>query len=804
MKKLFTLSVLCIAYCSTFFAQNISGKIVDPDDQPVGFANVILYAAEDSSMVKVELSDEDGNFRFRQIPSDNYWIKATYVGMPAYETAIFELHNDYTLPTIKLEAAATELEQVTVTAQRPLLEMKPDKMVFNVEGSINASGSSALELLRKAPGVVVDNNDNISMLGKSGVQVYIDGKPSPLSTDDLAAYLKTIQASEIDNIEIITNPSAKYDAEGTGGIINIRMKKDKRLGANANLNLGYSIGEKAQYNGSINTNYRDKKYNLFANYGYNQGENYNFFNLYREQFGLVFDQRTTNGGEWKGHNFKTGVDYFINQQHTIGLMVNGNISSSEWASESRTKISMAGQAQVDSMLIAQGIDDNEHQNYNFNLNYRFDNGKGASWNVDADYGLYRREGSQYQPNTYRDASGQTILQERNYRFITPTDIDILTFKADYERPLLAGKLGAGVKTAYVMTDNTFDFYNVVDGNDQIDLDQSNTFTYTENVNAAYVNYSRQIKQFGIQAGVRMEQTNSEGDLESTQDENNKPVERSYLDFFPSAGISYQVNPKNSLQLTYSRRINRPSYQDLNPFQSRLDELTFEKGNPFLNPEYTNSVQLTHTFNYSINTSIGFSHTTDVITRLTDTLGQKASFINWQNLADQYNYNLSISGAIPLTKWWSSYTNLTGYIQRNKADYGDNKTVDITVKAFNVYSQHTFRLPWDLSFEVSGWYSSPSLWGGTFETDAIWSMDAGIQKKVFNGRGNLRISLSDIFKSNEWSGVSRFGELFLDTDGGWDSRRFRVNFSYLFGNNQVKVRKRKSGLEDESNRIKSDN
>ena len=331
----------------------------------------------------------------------------------------------------------------------------------------------------------------------------------------------------------------------------------------------------------------------------------------------------------------------------------------------------------------------------------------------------------------------------------------------------------------------------------------NQFVYTENVNAAYATYTRQFEKIGFQVGLRVEQTNSEGDLTSQKVTENDNVTQTYADFFPSASITYQINPKNSLQLSYSRRITRPNYQDLNPFDYKLDELTFQKGNPFLNPEYTNNIQLTHTFNYSINTSIGYSRTTDLITRIVDTVGVKGSFITWENLDEQQNFNASVSGSVPITKWWSTYTSLTGYHTQNKSADIDGKSVDIGVTTFNIYSQFTFKLPWKLSLEVSGWYNSPSIWGGTFEMDQQWSMDAGIQKKLFKDRGTLRISYSDIFDTNNWHGTSQFGILYMDVAGGWDSQRIRVNFSYLFGNNQVKSRRRNSGLEDESKRIKND-
>ncbi len=302
--------------------------------------------------------------------------------------------------------------------------------------------------------------------------------------------------------------------------------------------------------------------------------------------------------------------------------------------------------------------------------------------------------------------------------------------------------------------------------------------------------------------MRLEQTNSEGNLTSfatTEDDN---VKRNYLNLFPSAGVTYQVNDKNSLVFNYSRRINRPSYQDLNPFRQRLDELTFEKGNPFLQPEYTNKFQLTHTFNYAINTTLSFDHTTDLIGRLTDAETETSAFITYQNIADRFNYSLNVSGAVPIKEWWSTYTSLTAFHQRNRADFGEGKTIALNVTSFNAYMQQTFTLPKDFTVEISGFYSSPSIWEGAFKMEEMWQLNAGIAKKVLKGKGNIKLNINDIFKTQVWRGVSRFGDLYMVANGGWDSRRVALNFNYLIGNNKVKSQRRNTGLEDESSRIKS--
>lgn len=809
MKSKITLllvGLLCLSLNT--FAQleksRIKGTVNDGDGAPLAFANVILKLGQDSSIAKVGYTDDAGLFEIINVPEGSYWLTISFVGLPEKNTEVFELgaRQVYELPAMILEASPEELEGVTITATRPLVEVKPDKTVFNVEGSVNAAGNTAFELLRKAPGVVIDNNENVTMLGRAGVQIYIDGKPSQLSGADLASFLKSMNSTEIDAIELISNPSAKYDAAGNAGIINIKLKKDKSLGANGSVNLGAASGRANVYNTSINGNFRDEKINIFGNYSFNDGANPQNFNLYREQFGLTFDQRAKQNAEWMSHNIKVGADYFLNDKHTIGMIVRANLNEGDFSNTGQTPIGRVGIAGIDSILVSESYNNNERQNYNYNLNYVF-NGENSTVNFDLDYGRYRNDGFAFQPNYYRDPTGEITLQERIFENETPTNINIYTAKFDYETNFLEGKLGLGAKSAIVRTDNTFNFFNVVGGVSTIDPNRSNQFEYTENVNAAYANYSRQFEKINFSLGLRMEQTNSTGELTSLIPENDNTVKRSYVDFFPSGGLTYTPNKDHSLQLNFSRRINRPSYQDLNPFEMKLDELTFEKGNPFLNPEYAMNYKLTHTFKYRYNTSFSYSRTTDQITRIVDTQDATASFITWRNLAEMENFSLSFSAPITITKWWSSYTNITGYHVRNRGDYGGDRVINLSATAMNLYTQHTFTLGNDWKAELSSWYNSPSIWEGTFRMDSQYSIDAGISKSILEGRADVKLSISDIFRTTPFSGESQFGPLFMRVNGDWDSRRVRLNFSYRFGDSEVKsARRRKTGLEDESSRIKN--
>lgn len=810
MKKLLFLFTILVFFSSNIQAKSnteITGKVKDNKGEVISFANVILYAAQDSSMVKVEFTDESGKFLINNVKTGDYWLQVTFVGMQEYNTPVFALAEGQSkdFGIIEMSIPDNELEEVTVVAKRPILEIKPDKMVFNVDGSINASGNSGMELLRKSPGVVVDNNDNILLTGKSGVVVYINSKPSPLSGSDLTAYLNSMQSEEIDAIEIITNPNSKFDAEGNAGIINIRLKKDKKLGGNGNINLGFAQGITIRFNGSINGNYRTKNMNVFARYGIGKYENQNYMNLYREQPAGTFDQRNINESNSNSQNFKAGADFYIGEKSIIGLIADGYVSNWSTQGKSTTVIAPERNAAIDSVLVAETIGENKNVNYNFNLNYRFDNKKGLVWNMDADYGLYRNSEAQTIPNKYLDATQEVVLQEIIFRTEAPKDIDIRTFKVDHENTFGETSFGAGAKYANVITNNTFDFYDVINNQDILKVERSNNFKYTENVTAVYANTSRKFKKVGVSVGLRGEHTQSLGDLIAMQAANNEQVDTSYFNVFPSAGITYQLNQKNSFQLNYSRRIKRPNYENLNPFIANIDQLVYSQGNPFLRPEYANNIQLSHTYNYFLNTSLSYSRTTGLITRITD-IGEdeKSSYITWRNLAEQDNISLSISAPLPIKEWWSSFTSINAFYQHNKADYGEGRIVDVKAKTLQVYGQHTFKLPADISFEVSGWWLSPSIWEGTFKTESMYSIDAGVQKKLFKGKGKLKVSVSDIFKSNAWFAESQIGALYQKGNGGWDSRRVRVNFSYSFGNENVKSRKRKTGLEDESGRVKSSN
>lgn len=816
-QKLLLIASLCFLSSTAIYAQapaKVSGQIKDNTGKAVSTATIMLHSAKDSSLKKTAVSDSRGYYEMLAIKPGSYFVSSTALNMQKTSSPVFEVKENETVsvPDIITQPASKSLEGVTVSSKKPMVEVRADKTILNVEGTINAVGQDALELLRKSPGVIVDKDDNLSLAGKNGVQVYIDGKPSPLSGADLASYLKSLQSAQIEAIELITNPSAKYEAAGNAGIINIKLKKDKTIGTNGSFNAGYNIGVYAKYNAGLSLNHRNKKMNLFGNYNFNTGLNENIFKLYREQGDSIFDQRNRMLNRNKyGNNFKAGADFFINKKSTVGFILNGNIAKSVTESEGPMNIIYRPTNTVSRLLRASSHNELKRNNLNTNINYRYAVTGGTELNIDADYGFFNLRGNQFQPNDYFDASGNNKLYSNVYRMISPTDIDIYSVKADYERNFYKGRLGIGAKVGFVKTDNDFARYDVIGNTEVYDKDKSNRFRYTENINALYVNYNRPFKGFMVQLGLRLENTVSDGKSTGLKynsntglyDNYDSSIHRNYTNLFPSAAITFNKNPMSQFGITYSRRIDRPAYQDLNPFEFKLNDYTFMKGNTQLKPQYTNSIGFSHTYKYKLNTQLNYSHVKDIFTQLPDTTEGSKSFLTKKNLATQDIVSLNISYPLQY-KWYSFFANLNSYYSMYKADFGGgDRKIDLDVFALSFFMQNSFNLGKGFKLELSGFYNSPTIWQGTFKSKAIYGIDGGMQKTLFKGKGNLRVALSDMFRLMKFSGSNNFTGQYNEASGRWESRQFKVNFSYRFGNAQVKAaRQRKTSIEEENKRSES--
>lgn len=806
-----TISTLLLSLCVLAFGYSqqasIHGQLTSNSGEALMFANLSLLKQSDSSLVKVETTDEDGVFRIKGLNPGNYILKASYVGMEDFEKPGIELIENQTMDLGKqtMHESGVLLEEATITASRVMVEIKADRTVFNVDGTINSSGSDAIELLRMAPGVIVDNNDNISVLGRNGVMIYVDGRRLPLSGEELSNYLKNLNADQIDKIDIISNPGARYEAEGNAGIIDIRLKKDKRFGSNGAISGSYGYNREQNYNASVSGNYRNRVLNIFGNAG--SGLFNGFHNMLSESYqnSLYLDEINNQSYNSNYGNYRFGTDFFISDKQTLGVLFSGGGSRGNNIGFNRIEIAQeATQSSIDSILVADTEAKSQRYNNSINLNYKVDFSKERNLNIDLDYGNFSNDANRALTNEYFDAAENNTISLVENTFETPTDIEIYTFKMDFETGLGGGKFGTGTKFSKVLSGNTFS-YNDVFGSDEVfNKELSNIFDYDESVYAAYANYSGNINQkLSYSAGLRAELTDAEGHLQAFLPElEEEPVLLDYLNWFPSAGITYQLKPTQILSLNYGRRINRPDYNVLNPFNSKMSELSYEKGNPFLRPEIVNNIELGYTLFYRYNFKLAYSKTTDQITRLVapDEEDPRAGFISWENLAERTVFSFNASAPIQFTPKWNGYFNVSTAYINNQADYGDGAIVDLQVFNYVVFTQQTFDLPAGLKAELSGHYSGPGIWGGVFRYEGNYGINVGLQKKFLNDDLNIKLSARDIFRTTGWRGESNFNGLRSVGNGIMARQSVNLSANYRFGNQNVKSRRRTTGIEDEAGRV----
>jgi len=789
----------------------VSGFAGDAKGKPLSGATVSLKTSRDSVLIKLNISDVNGRYAFSSIPGGLYFVTVSHVGYVPANSAAFAVKGDgaITIPGISLTPVARDLQQAQVTTTKPLVEVKSDRLVLNIENSINSIGEDVLDLLRKAPGVTVDNTNTLGINGKNGVQVYVDGRPTYLSGNDLATYLKTIQSSSVEAIEIITNPSVKYEAAGSAGIINIRLKKDKSLGTNVTAGAGYSIGTYSKYNANVTFNHRDKNLNVFGGYTYNNATNLNHSSQYRTLLDTLFLQHADYVEKNVSHTIKTGLDYFLDKRNTLGILVNASFLTDSTLSNSATPIIYIPTNTTNRLLEADNRTSELHDNYTIDLNYHYTDSSGHDLVANADYGLYRNRSNQLQPNNYYDSTGKTFLYSNDYNILSPTNIYIYSLKLDYQANFLKGQVGVGAKVSYVTTQNDFQEYDVLNSVHTLDSLSSDNFNYKENINAAYLNYSRSGKNWNVQGGLRVENTNSKGISTGWQQASadyspyDSIYPRHYTDLFPNASFSWNETSADQWTLSYGRRIDRPNYANLNPFEFKLDDYTFSKGNTQLRPQYADNLQLGYSHKNDLTVTLNYSHVSNLFTTIPDTTDRSKTIVTEVNLANQYITGLTITYPFHY-KWYSLFANVNGHYALYKSNFGGpGRIVDLNIFNTTIYTQHVFRMGSGWTANITEYYGGPNIWTATLISRHQSSIDCGLQKTLFNGNGTIRASVSDIFNTMPYSASSNFAGQYLVASGGYESRQLKLYFTYRFGNKQVKAASRHvTGAEDENKRVNS--
>lgn len=783
----------------------ISGNLLNDQNKPLDYASVSLLYAKDSSIVKGALSNDAGIYAFDKVKPGKYLIKTTNIGYDKAFSQPFQVYAgtaQITIPAIKMTRNSHNLQTVNIVASKPLIERQADRTVINVANSILAAGNSGFDILEKAPGVSIDKDDNISLKGKQGVTVMINDKQTYLSAAQLAALLRSTDGTTIQSIEIITNPSAKYDASGNSGIINIKLKKNNQSGTNGSVTLGVAAGKYFRDNGTFSLNHKEGKLNMFGTYSRSDNKRFQDIRINRiikDKAGntTLFNQETQIPYQNHNNSYRAGADYDISSKNTLGFVVSGYSNSQKDNTNDHTVIGSAPNV-IDSSLRTKSTDQQTYNDFAVNLNDRIKiDTAGQELSIDLDYSRFRNNANAVYNNLFFLADGSEQHPPQVLTNQSPSVINIRTAKADYVKPLgKTLKLEAGAKYSDVKTDNNLQAQILNNGSFINDTSRTNHFIYDEKVAAGYLNLNKQLSKTTVQIGLRTEYTRSNGNLLGST-----PVNRHYLDFFPSAFINQTINDKNEIGLSYSRRIDRPGYNDLNPFIYYLDPYTFQQGNSFLNPQYTNNFEANYTYNKKINVSAGYSHTTDAITEIVLTQGNK-SFDTQRNLQSKTYYNVTVYSPYTITKWWSGNVNFTGFYQRFKADTIAGTDLNNGKAAFQVKTTQTLTFG-KFKGEVMGTYNSALVYG-IFSIKPNYGVDAGISRSFANKKANLKLAVSDIFNTRKTTSSSQLLNNNFVFMAKSDTRVERLTFTYNFGNNKIKANKHQSGADDETDRVKNNN
>jgi len=691
------------------------------------------------------------------------------------------------------------LSEVVVSTGKPLVEVKRGKIVVNVESSSIATGTTILEILGRSPGVRVDANDNISLKGRAGVTIMLDGKIIPLGGADLAAMLKGMPSTSVETIELISNPGAKWDAAGSSGIINIRTKREKRQGMNGTLTASAGQGIYPKGMIGLNLNRRSGDLNIYGGLGYSNRQMYNHLDITRQFFvdGIERTKYTQDNNTVytrKAWTPTLGLDYRLGKKTSIGISGTGYMTNVDITGDNMSRVDSGS-----SYNFFRTSNRNAEHWYNYAVNgfyrYSFDS-SGRELSIDADYARYWSNTTQRFTNIYTDKNDAHFLPDYlllgELRGLT----QIRSLKADYTHPM--GKetqLEAGAKWSYVTADNNPAYYDISDGTRRYDSTKSNHFIYEEQIRAAYVKATAERGRWSIDAGLRLEQTVAEGEQKVTGER----LSRNYSQLFPSVAVLRHLDSAHDLGLTISRRIDRPAYQQLNPFKFFLDPTNYRTGNPLLRPALTWSAELSHTFRQKFITTFTYSRTTDVITEVLQptTSGAATSFQMDQNLDRQQFIGLSIAWPFQVTKWWSNVTNANGYYS-SFYGYLANTQLDRGSFAGDINMTNTFTLPWGLSAELGGYYEAGQVWG-YYVTKPIVMINAGLQKSIWKKTATIKLAATDLTHNGAPRARIDFRDFREYFEATRDTRVVTLSFVYRFGNAQSAARRLRSGAEAEKHR-----
>lgn len=780
----------------------IYGKVVSVDDKPLANANVLLLNTKDSSLAKGQLTNATGVYSFENIPQGQYFISYSYTGYKneySDDVTISDKQQSLNLGIIKLTEMHLQLKEVTIAAKKPLYEQKIDRLVINVATSITFAGSTALDVLERSPGVRVNRMSNaLSVNGKSGVIIMINGKRNYMDIAAVVQMLAGMPSGNIERIEIITTPPANFDAEGDAGIINIVLKSNNQFGTNGSYSLtaGYSKGE--QNSASVNINHRKGKVNLFGNYSFSRNRLQQVWDTYHavtnngkllENFSD--DKRHALASQ---HDGQAGLDYEISKKTIAGALLSGSYRHWDMKSLNDAFVSSDNRLDTTVSIINNELHTTLYYGANLNLQHTFSDDEKLT--VNADYLHYKDNN----PNSYTNAyynGFNNYLYDENVQSSKTTPLTMWIGAIDYTKKISKGTdMEAGIKDAWSGFRDVVGVSSLFQNNWVKDTSLSGNHTLNENISAAYTSFNIKLSaKTSMKAGLRYEFTHSRLGSETKLD----IVKRDYGKLFPGFFLLHNINDSNSLNFSYSRRIWRPGFSDLAPWVLFLDPKTFHTGNPDLQPAIVDAVNVSYTYKNKI-LSLSYSYISPSITQIPKIdEGSNKLVIASENSKSYQSLSLNLSLPFTVTKWWNMQNNLTGSWNKSSAFY--KAAVQQEQKNFYINSTQNFLLLKDFSIGLSGFYSSKSLWG-LYSFDPNWSIDIGVQKKILKNKSVLTFNINNIFNSlvGNYNALIPEQNLIVKNKYTYGYRGFSLSYSHNFGNDKVKgKRDRTTSAEDEKGR-----
>lgn len=785
--------LICFTASLVSFAQTkLSGSVVDATQQPIDFAEILLLSPEEK-LIQHTYTDEAGKFSFESIASDSYKIRVNNLGTKQYETAL-TLTQDSTLAPFVIQNDKM-LDEIVVAAQAKVFERKVDRTVFNIEQSVHANNSNAKDLLKLTPGLKVDK-DQISLIGKNSMQVMINDKMLPLTGEELINYLNTIPSENIQKIEIISTPPAKYEASGNSGLINIVLKQAKHNAWNNQISTGFEAADKATWKISDVFNYSKNKVSIAAAFnassGYNQEIGKMDLHYPTETWNTVYRETKKN----KDISGSFQLDYQATPRTGFGVQYRGSKNTQETTDKNQVGVYNL----VDNLL--KNIDtkgksapDFNNHAINLNLAHKFDN-VGTKLNIDMDYFNYITNKSRVF-NTITSDVNNVVNNEQQAQTTGDQKIDNYSAKIDIEQPLSFVNLSYGAKVSFVKTvnnANSFNFNNQTQANEILQADH---FIYKENIQAAYISATKTIsKKWEAQLGLRVESTQTIGESVAT-----KSTEKTnYTELFPTLYVSYKINDENNLTLSANRRINRPSFWQLNPFRWYINEYNYVTGDPTLKPTYVNAVNVGYTFKNKLFINASYSKITNLASQYSNIdSATNIQILKQGNIFDATSTNLSITHTFDTWHWLNSQNTVSAFY--NSSELIKNVNVE-TNNGMGYYfnSNNTIQLNADKTFQaqVDFWYQS-KLNNGNWKLKPMYGLNLGLKYAMLDKKLNVSAYMNDILRTSNLRAQATSDGVKQQYNMYNDNRYFTFGLSYNFGNAKIKVKERQGSNKDIINR-----